>query len=83
MLLMNRFYGNLLKRKMPKAESLREAQLYLRGLTGGEVAKKIDSEGMQEHFDSKPYEAHQDEKPFSDPKFWGAFICIGDPGPLT
>ena len=84
MLLMNRFYENLLKRKMPKAESLRDAQLYLRGLTGGEIAEIINSnKAMREHFDILTYDAHKDAKPFSNPRYWGAFICIGDPGPLT
>jgi CHAT domain-containing protein/Flp pilus assembly protein TadD len=84
MLLMNRFYENLLKQKMPKAESLRDAQLYLRTLTGGDISKIINSNSaMREHYDTLSYEAHKAVKPFSNPRYWGAFICIGDPGPLT
>jgi CHAT domain-containing protein/tetratricopeptide (TPR) repeat protein len=84
MLLMNRFYRNLLRRKMPKAKSLRDAQLYLRDSTGKDIAEIISSDkAMRKHFDTLTYNAHEAEKPFFDFRYWGAFICIGDPGPLS
>jgi CHAT domain-containing protein len=82
-LLMQRFYANLLGQRpevagpMPKAEALREAKLWLRGLT----SKQIKDESKQiSRGDPRPREgAVVETHPFDHPHYWAAFVLIGDP----
>jgi CHAT domain-containing protein len=90
-LLMERFYQNLLGRRvglsqpMPKAEALDEAKRWLRGLSRAEV--KQATAGMpvrrriiEEDESPKPAQIRQtSERPFEHPYYWSAFILIGDP----
>jgi tetratricopeptide (TPR) repeat protein len=83
-LLMTRFYQNWLGRRdglsspMSKAEALREAKAWLRGLT----RQQIDDElvrlprGEPRKREGQPVAAH----PFEHPHYWAAFILMGDPG---
>jgi tetratricopeptide (TPR) repeat protein len=82
-LLMQRFYANLLGRRrglagpMSKAEALREAKVWLRGLTSDQVennSKQI-ARGKPRSRKGDPVAAH----PFEHPHFWAAFILTGDP----
>ena len=96
-LLMQRFYANLLGRRaelgrpMLKAEALREAKTWLRGLRraevlaltaelSGGVVRGKDAEARQ------PVEpgttdtpAGENERPYASPHFWAAFVLAGDP----
>ena len=91
-ILMERFYENLINRKMGRAESLRDAQIYVRDLTIAEIRNKwltdemIDklSEGNDAARNDLQELASQpdDFTSFKDPAYWGAFICQGDPGPI-
>ena len=96
-LLMQRFYQNLLGRRlgvtgpMPKAEALREAKMWLRGLQRAEVLALTAqlSGGVDRGKDAKarqPVEpaaaipAHDDnDRPYAPPHFWAAFVLVGDP----
>ncbi|MBI4584141.1 MAG: tetratricopeptide repeat protein [Planctomycetes bacterium] len=79
-ILMERFYENLVVRKLPKAEALFEAKKWLRGLSRNEVQEKL--KGL-DSVRGKPVpvdrsEASLPEKPFQDPYFWAGFILIGN-----
>ncbi len=96
-LLMQRFYANLLGRRtgltapMPRAEALREAKTWLRGLRRSEVlALTAEVSGGFER--GKGTKARQpaevaatvptggdDDRPYKSPHFWAAFVLAGDP----
>jgi CHAT domain-containing protein len=96
-LLMQRFYANLLGRRsglsgpLPKAEALREAKAWLRGMRRAEVlAVTAELSGGVER--SKGAKARQrvelaatvpaggdDNRPYASPHFWAAFVLAGDP----
>jgi tetratricopeptide (TPR) repeat protein len=97
-LLMRRFYQNLLGKRdgltapLPKAEALREAKRWLRGLPRVEVeqlagqlaqgAVRASEEDPKLPAASKsvPRPAlPPGEAPFAQPRYWAAFILIGDP----
>jgi tetratricopeptide (TPR) repeat protein len=96
-LLMTRFYQNLLGKRqglespLPKAEALREAKAWLRGLGRPEVEElaahlaKGAVRGTQEPKKDSPSPAVAQpivpagEHPFAHPYYWAAFILIGDP----
>jgi CHAT domain-containing protein/tetratricopeptide (TPR) repeat protein len=83
-LLMRRFYQNLLGKReglkglLPRAEALREAQRWLRGLTAGEAAKLTGADRGREEA-RKPAPAPHSAHPYAHPYYWAAFILIGDP----
>ncbi len=92
-LLMSRFYENLLGKReglskpMGKAVALAEAKRWLRGLSQDEALKLsaaisggIDRGTRGKGVRVKPIpKVENDEKPFAHPKYWAAFILIGDP----
>jgi CHAT domain-containing protein len=89
-LLMQRFYGNMLGRRdglkspMPKAEALREAKGWLRGLGRAEAAPLIAkvSGGVDRGTGAegrKPVEVKGDDNPYADPRYWAAFVLVGVP----
>jgi tetratricopeptide (TPR) repeat protein len=96
-LLMRRFYANLLGRQpevaspMPKADALREAKAWLRGLKraevlaltaemsgGAERSKGAKSRTSAELTAAIPAGADSD-CPYASPHFWAAFVLTGDP----
>jgi CHAT domain-containing protein len=91
-ILMERFYENLINRNMGRAESLREAQIFTRDITIGEIKGKWLTDEMIDKLSIGNEDAKNDFReltsqpdnftPFKDPAYWGAFICQGDPGPL-
>ena len=92
-ILMTKLYENLLTYHMGRAEALRESQLYLRNLTVGkmkqywlkpEMIKQLsqDDERIQSNLE-RMANFPDDNKPFFNPYYWGAFICQGDPAPLS
>jgi tetratricopeptide (TPR) repeat protein len=92
-LLMERFYENLLSRRRGRAESLHAAQLYTRGVTVGELRSRwlspelIDrlaaaDAGGRKHLQMLAGQPDE-HRPFEHPFYWGAFICQGDPAPLS
>jgi CHAT domain-containing protein len=93
-LLMVRFYENLLARRtglaapMPKAEALAEAKHWLRNLSHEEalqlaealahgVSRGDRAKGVR--LNVKKPEKGEEEKPFAHPRYWSAFVLIGDP----
>jgi tetratricopeptide (TPR) repeat protein len=96
-LLMQRFYANMLGRRpglsgsMSKAEALREAKVWLRGLRRAQVLKVAAelSGGLERSKGTKarrPAElaaaipsGRNDDRPFAHPHYWAAFVLAGDP----
>ncbi len=96
-LLMQRFYANLLGRRpgltapMPKAEALREAKTWLRGLRRSEVLALTAelSGGVERGKGTKARPAAElaaavpagedNDRPYASPHFWAAFVLAGDP----
>jgi tetratricopeptide (TPR) repeat protein len=82
-LLMTRFYQNWLgkreglDRPMSRAEALREAKEWLRGLTADQVASELQQmpRGQPRAKEGRPVEGH----PFASPHYWAAFMLTGDP----
>ena len=80
---MTRFYQNWLgkreglDRPMSRAEALREAKEWLRGLTADQVAGELQqiARGQPRAKEGQPVEGH----PFDHPHYWAAFILTGDP----
>jgi tetratricopeptide (TPR) repeat protein len=91
-LLMTRFYENWLgkrkdlKGKLPKAEALREAKQWLRTLPRGErdqlAANLVDGRLRGTEVAAQPVVPPSKEaadQPYAHPRYWAAFILIGDP----
>jgi CHAT domain-containing protein len=91
-LLMTRFYQNLLGKRdglkipLPKAEALREAKHWLRTLPRAEAealaAKLGKGELRASEVEARPVakaEAKGGEAPYAHPRYWAAFILLGDP----
>jgi len=80
-LLMQRFYQNLLGKGadpgklMPKAEALREAKAWLRGLTVAQSADRTRSDSRKSLKGKPPAPLTR----FDHPYYWAGFILIGDP----
>jgi tetratricopeptide (TPR) repeat protein len=86
-LLMVRFYQNLLgkrpglKAPLGKAEALREAQAWLRGLSAEQAGKALASlpRGVGKRAVVLPRGAGPGSKPFDHPYYWAAFVLVGAP----
>jgi tetratricopeptide (TPR) repeat protein len=92
-LLMTRFYENLLGKRegldkpLPKAEALREAKRWLRTLPRAEVEKlasRLAKGELRAKEEPKGPQVPQPviprgDTPFAHPRYWAAFILIGDP----
>jgi CHAT domain-containing protein/tetratricopeptide (TPR) repeat protein len=87
-LLMVRFYQNLLGKRaaltkpLPKAEALREAKTWLRGLTREQAERALAELTAGEKGpanDHQPPAVPRGEFPYAHPYYWSAFILIGDP----
>jgi len=94
---MQRFYANLLGRRpgltspMPKAEALREAKAWLRGLSrvdaltvtaelSGGTARGKGAKARQPDESTAAVLAGGDaDRPYAPPYFWAAFVLAGDP----
>jgi CHAT domain-containing protein len=91
-ILMERLYEDLLQRRLPRSEALRDAQFHVRDLTVGEIRGRWLSAETLERLAAGDTDTKQKlhdlahspdgHRPFADPYYWGAFICQGDPGPL-
>jgi tetratricopeptide (TPR) repeat protein len=92
-LLMTRFYENLLGRRaglkapLPKAEALREAKRWLRALPRAEAESLAARLGRGElrasEVEARPVAKVEGratgEAPYAHPRYWAAFILLGDP----
>jgi CHAT domain-containing protein len=86
-LLMERFYQNMFGRRggqmvpLPKAEALREAKDWLRGLSDVELAAL--ERGTVRKLPGKPVESPRATPPtpgrYAHPYYWAGFILVGDP----
>jgi tetratricopeptide (TPR) repeat protein len=91
-ILMERFYQNLLIRGLSRNESLRDAQSYTRDLTikqlrdpwlSPEMIERLSSGNENYRRELKKWAEQSDtDRPFTAPYYWGAFICQGDPDPF-
>jgi CHAT domain-containing protein/tetratricopeptide (TPR) repeat protein len=90
-ILMERFYDNLLNKGLERDESLREAQMFLRGLTIKEIRNLLTDDVINRISDGNDKIKQEIDQflklpdsttPFADPLFWGAFICQGVTYPL-
>ena len=92
-ILMERYYYYLLWEKLGRAEALKKAQSYLRNLTVGDMRDKwLDSECIHQAEKLDCVFANRlrrlsgkadNYRPYRNPKCWGAFICQGNPAPLS
>jgi CHAT domain-containing protein len=75
---------------MPKAEALREAKQWLRNLTAGEALERLGTltQGVvrgerpaRELMQALPRapEGGKEYRPYAHPRYWAAFILVGDP----
>jgi hypothetical protein len=90
--LMERFYDNLLQRRLPRAEALREARFHVRNITVGQLRaawlspqtiRRLSAGDPEVEDELRALAQRPDgDRPFAEPFYWGAFICQGDPGPL-
>jgi CHAT domain-containing protein len=95
-LLMDRFYRNLLGKRedgakpMGKAAALHEAKQWLRNLSAKAAEERLGTltngvvRGERPARDEmrpvpQPKDAGKDYKPYAHPRYWAAFILIGDP----
>jgi len=96
-LMMQRFYANLLGRRpgltgpSPKAEALREAKSWLRGLRrahvltltaelSGGVARGKGAKARQlDDYTAAIPSGGDNDRPYAPPYFWAAFVLAGDP----
>jgi len=92
-LLMQRFYANVLGRRpgltapLPKAEALREAKAWLRGLRRSEVLAQIAelsgevdrAKGTKARQPAELAAGRDGDRPYEPPQFWAAFVLAGDP----
>jgi tetratricopeptide (TPR) repeat protein len=95
-LLMDRFYRDMLGKRddkakpMGKAAALHEAKHWLRDLTATEALERLGTltngvvrgeRPAREEMKTipMPKDAGKDYKPYSHPRYWAAFILIGDP----
>jgi len=96
-LLMQRFYANLLGRRagltapLPKAEALREAKAWLRGLrraevlaltaelSGGVARGKGAKARRPDELAAAVPAGGDNDRPYAPPYFWAAFVLAGDP----
>jgi CHAT domain-containing protein len=89
---MTRFYENVLgkraglKAPLGRAEALREAGVWLRGLSREEALLRLGvlSEGVPrgslKYLPTVPRRAKEKgERPFDHPYYWAAFVLLGDP----
>jgi CHAT domain-containing protein len=84
-LLMNRWYENVLTNKMGKAAALKEAQQWVRDLTGAKLIeywKKYPSQDPHVRAYKRAIQLlspeKKEEKRFAHPFYWGAFTCTGN-----
>lgn len=84
-MLMEGFYRNLAgseasrQRGLPRDQALRQAQLFTRTITMGELRSRAHP-GLAAFANGPEPDEYQ---PFSHPFYWGAFICQGETAPLT
>src|SRR4029079_15338365 len=84
-LLMVRFYQNLLGKRpelsgpMPRDEALDEAKRWLRNLSPGEAAAELNRLGDSTAIPTPTSPVPAGARPFDHPRFWAAFILVGDP----
>jgi CHAT domain-containing protein len=75
---------------LPKAEALREAKHWLRNLTAAEALDRLGTitQGVvrgerpaKEEMRAVPQakDSAEDYKPYAHPRYWAAFVLIGDP----
>ena len=91
-ILMEKLYENLLQKSMGRAAALRDAQIWLRGVTVGEIRDSwLSDEVIQRISGGDEDDKHELQnlsyqpdwhRPFASVVFWGAFICQGDIRPL-
>ena len=77
------------ERGLPRDETLRRAQRYVRDLTVADLGESwpevINRAARDVKTDDEPRDLRtgpDDYRPYARPYYWGAFICQGNPSPL-
>ncbi|RCJ30014.1 hypothetical protein A6769_34695 [Nostoc punctiforme NIES-2108] len=91
-ILMEHFYNYLLQAKLSKAEALRKAKYDVRNLTIGQMRSQWLTEEAIQWVEKRSKDVVQhlrqlsqkpdSERVYGHPKYWAAFICLGNPAPL-
>ena len=83
-ILVERFYKNLLERAEPVHVALRNAQLYVRDLTVGDILHDRSLEGRLKALVADFFQGaagfDDSVRPFFHESCWGGFISLGNPG---
>lgn len=91
-ILMQRYYQYVLNDKLGRAEALQQAKYYVRDLTVGEMRQQWLTEEAISAVEKHSQDAAEglrrlsqfsdNYRPYEHPKYWGAFVCIGNPDPM-
>jgi CHAT domain-containing protein len=81
-LLMRHFYDGLVVRRMARDAALAEAKRWLRTLPAAQLAALIREPSFAGLAADAQRFLHNVQPPFDHPRYWAAFVLIGDPGPL-
>ncbi|MBC8229226.1 CHAT domain-containing protein [bacterium] len=90
-LLMTRFYENILRRDMGRAAGLREAQIWLRGLSKEKAVellqeketelrtaeRRVEVTALAKQRERIQQRFDEESHPFAHPYWWAAFQCVG------
>jgi len=92
-ILMQRFYYNLVILNLDRSEALRNAQIYIRDVTVGEIKeqwlskrilKRLSGGNENVMHDLQRLKKSPDNRcPFTECIYWGAYVCQGDIGRLS
>ena len=82
-ILIERFFDNL-ERYMGKAAALKEAQMYLQGISVATLDRLPNGAGIKAltELHGTNYNLDDAFQPFRHPYFWAAWICQGDTGAM-
>ncbi|MBD2491361.1 CHAT domain-containing tetratricopeptide repeat protein [Aulosira sp. FACHB-615] len=92
-ILMERFYHYLLQARLGKAEALKKAKYDVRNISIGQMRSywlteetiewaRTHSKAVANHL-MMLNQKYDDERPYEHPRYWAAFICLGNPAPLN
>jgi CHAT domain-containing protein len=84
LLLMVRFYDNVIRKGLTKVSALADAKTWLRTLSRAQVHEIVsgsDFSGMLRGLEDNTEEVivQPSERPYSHPFYWAGFILLGDP----
>ncbi len=81
-ILVKRFFDNLLIHQMGKGAALLEAQKYLRTRSQDELKQTQSGLDALDELEKAKYDLEGVTYPFAHPYFWAAWICLGETGQM-